>query len=307
MSNIGKKVRILDSYDTPASKSYIGQIGTIISDKSDNDYYVIQMIDGRKLMPFRENYTEPQYELIADEPVNDKWYVRCIDAKGTATGLLKLDAEYEVIGERSKGEEWLIVNGDDWENSWYKKRFTPKYQKQQAMNTDINEQIAALEKQINELKEQVNNPYKAGDWIWLDNKEYSSYGTAQQISKIDKQYPDRLYLLEYGWWDRSKCRLATQKEIDSAIAAQVPKEKIVEIGSERTKITVKKGQIIGPDNKTVGIDAVKYLYRELKDATEAINIPWPISEISCKIGCAEKVSIAQLRSVIEEYDKINKL
>lgn len=252
-----------------------------------------------------EYLTTGIWKLIPSEPVNDKWYVRCIDDVRSGLNKLIEGNEYEIVREVALNKPGYVIINNGKEEEYYQSRFTPKHQKQQAMNTDINEQIVALEKQINELKEQVSNPYKVDDWVYIHDSACGiPEGTVAQLENYDGN----------DWWlkvEGCKCanakrfRKATQVEI---AAAQVqPKEKVVEIGSERTKITVKKGQIIGPDKKIVDIDAVKYLHRELKDAAETVYIPWTISEISCKIGCAEKVTIAQLKLVIDEYDKINKL
>lgn len=156
--------------------------------------------------------------------------------------------------------------------------------------------------------------YQVGDWVTLvanalkdgggNNGTYRIGDTFKITDTVKSQYPKIGYWLQNsrsGDVSENIVRKATPEEIENA------QTKIILIGSNHIKVAVKPSGIM-VEGRTVKVQEIQEIINHmLTVVTRPIGI-WSVklSPRAAKIGCCENITVEELKSVVDAYNKLTK-
>lgn len=165
----------------------------------------------------------------------------------------------------------------------------------------MKQQLETLQKQIKALQEQIDAP----DYLPIGTIVKWT-GIRPVIGKIVARNGENYALdVDSNLKSYDSCNY---KYIERATPAEIeeynkPKSKVVTIGSENTKVTVDKGKITGPDGKDIEPSDLQEFIDDLEKEYE--GIPWTITIPKITIGCAQGITVDQLKQVMTAYKSLN--
>lgn len=235
--------------------------------------------------------------------------------------------DIEKLGYKSKSEprSWKYI-GTNWvtvdsKEKWSSIHISNTHSRIEDVQAEINYTLPAdYVAAYNHMKEgmewwiekEKTIEYKVGDWIYINNIGVRCTGDipVNNTGKI-KAIPNIKNAHKWYYDLENGCRIGGDR--DSDIRPATPEEiaaaqyKVVEIGDNRTKVTISKGKIEA-DGREIRIMTVKNLIAHI-EKIENEELFWSIGvSITIAPSCSRKVTgvkVSELREILEKYNELN--